>query len=136
MYCFINQFAAANATGCAHHRRLVVLIPNARSRPRAPIESVAVVTFFVVFPRITNAYDKYSFPPNVIGFTAPRNTKLSANATVNRLGSAFTNIGTRSIIFPVCFPATSNAFRNAGAARAANAVPLARRANIIDGVNA
>ena len=40
-----------------------------------------------------NSYVTHNFPPNVIGFINALSVKLSANATVNRVGSAFANIG-------------------------------------------
>jgi hypothetical protein len=78
-------------------------------------------------------YDKYSLPPNVIGFIAPRNIKLSANPSVNRSGFAFANIGTRLVIFTVCAAATSSVFLNTGAARSANGNARSGFANVNDG---
>ena len=40
-----------------------------------------------------NSYVTHNFPPNVIGFINALSVKLSANATVNRVGSSFANIG-------------------------------------------
>ena len=40
-----------------------------------------------------NSYVTHNFPPTVIGFINALSVKLSANATVNRVGSTFANIG-------------------------------------------
>ena len=61
-----------------------------------------------------NSYVTHNFPPNVIGFINALSVKLSANATVNRVGSAFANIGILSTARRAGFEDVSSIFRNTG----------------------
>ena len=74
-----------------------------------------------------NSYVTHNFPPNVIGFINALSVKLSANATVNRVGSAFANIGILLTAERRWTPSNSRAFSQTPAARSFNRLDVCER---------
>lgn len=76
--------------------------------------SVVVPSSLFLLTNFINSYVTHNFPPNVIGLINALNVKLSANATVRRVGSVLANIGILSTARRAGFEDVSSIFRNTG----------------------
>lgn len=132
-----RSFYADNNTGAFSRRPLcrlcVVFVAIS-------IDALAVFPFFLFavpfrlsLVHITNLYERYSFPPNVIGLIAPRNINDSASPNVSRSAFAARNAGIFVVNFAVCVAAIRSVCVNVGPSAVATLVPPKGFANRNDG---